>query len=102
MIAETKRTVPMPPEQFLELVIPSLEAFVAQEKAGKLITCGIFAGRPGGFGVMKAESNEEVDGFVRSLPIWGLVDREGIPLVLTEKRLELEKGILSQLRAQKK
>jgi hypothetical protein len=76
VIAETKRTVPMPPEQFLELVIPSLEAFVAQEKAGKLITCGIFAGRPGGWDV--------------------------IPLVSMEKRLELEKGILAQLRAQKK
>ena len=102
VIAEMERTAPMPPDQLLELVIASLEAFVAHEKAGKVITCGIFAGRPGGFGVVEAESHEDVDGFVRSLPFWGLVDWEVIPLVSMEKRLQIDKEDLARMKAQKK
>ncbi len=102
VIGELKRLPAMPPDQIQELVSASVEAMVAQEKAGKIVVGGGFAGRAGGFGVVEAQSHEEVEGFFKSLPFWSLLDWEVIPLVSFEKRLEMDREILARLRAQKK
>lgn len=102
VIGEAKRTPPMPPDQYLELVIASHEALAAHEKAGKIVAGGIFTGRQGGIAVVEAESHQEVDRLLCSLPFWVFVDWEVIPLVSFESGLERAKDKLAQLRAQKK
>lgn len=102
VIGEMKRTAPMPPEQFLKQAIASMQALAAQEKAGKVVAGGVFAGRPGGFGVVEAETHEEVDRFCTSLPFWALLDWEIIPLISYESAVERDQGILARLSAQKK
>src|SRR5215203_5040205 len=83
--------VGMPPERLAKvvehMVTPSLEQLVQWEQEGRVHGGGFTAARGGAF-IMEADSSEEVDQLLTSLPYWGLVKVEVKPLISTGTMLE--------------
>jgi muconolactone delta-isomerase len=81
----------MPPERLVQqidqMVIPSLEQLAQWEEEGRIHGGGYTAARGGVF-MIDADSSEEVDQLVSSLPYWGLVTVDVKPLVSTRSLLE--------------
>lgn len=74
----------LPPQQFAQymeqMVIPSHEALAKLEAEKKILAGGIFVGARGGVALVEAESNEEVDRLLMSLPFWSMVKWTVTPL----------------------
>ena len=66
----------MAPPQFAQMlehsILPSLD-MLAKWEADKKIMGGVYVGARKGVFVVEAESNEEVDKMIQSLPFWGLL-----------------------------
>ena len=81
----------MPPERLAQvveqMVVPSIEQLVQWEQEGRVYGGGYTAARGGVF-IMEADSSEEVDQLVTSLPHWGLVKVDVKPLISTSTMLE--------------
>src|SRR5215207_2842778 len=90
----------MPPEQLAQvvkqMVTPSLEKLVQWEQEGKVHGGGYTAARGGVF-IMEADSSEEVDQLVTSLPHWGLVKVDVKPLISTSAMLERSRAMSQRL-----
>jgi muconolactone delta-isomerase len=74
----------MPPERLTqvvnEVIVPSLEQLAQWEQEGRIHGGGYTAARGGVF-IIDADSPEEVDQLVTSLPYWGIVKVEVKPLI---------------------
>jgi muconolactone D-isomerase len=74
----------MPPEQLAQtvgqMVVPSLERLAQWEQEGRIHGGGYAGARVGVF-MVDADSTEEVDQLVASLPYWPLVKVEVKPLI---------------------
>ena len=83
--------VGMPPERLAqvmdEMVIPSLERLAQWEQEGRIHGGGYAAARGGVF-IMDADSSEEVEQLLTSLPYWGLVKVDVKPLISSSSLLE--------------
>jgi muconolactone delta-isomerase len=83
--------VGMPPERLAQvveqMVTPGLEKLVQWEQEGRVYGGGYTAARGGVF-IMEADSSEEVDQLVTSLPHWGLVKVDVKPLISMNSMLE--------------
>ena len=81
----------MPPERLAQvveqMVTPSLEQLAQWEEEGRIHGGGYTAARGGVF-MIDADSSEEVDQLVSSLPYWGIVTVDVKPLVSTRSLLE--------------
>ena len=81
----------MPPDRLVQqidqMVIPSLEQLAQWEQEGR-IHGGGFTGARGSTFVVEADSIEEVDQLVTSLPHWGLVKADVKPLISMNSMLE--------------
>ena len=90
----------MPPERLVQvvdqMVVPSLETLAQWEQEGKIHGGGITAARGGVF-MIDADSSEEVDQLVSSLPYWGLVKVDVKPLISTRSLLERSRAIRQRL-----
>ena len=86
----------MPPEQLApmvnQMVVPSLEQLAQWEQEGRIHGGGYTAARGGAF-MMEADSPEEVDRLVASLPYFPLVKVDVKPLVPTSTLLERGRAI---------
>src|SRR5919112_1741662 len=86
----------MPPDQLApmvnRMVVPSLEQLAQWEQEGRIHGGGYAAARGGAF-VMDADSPEEVDRLVASLPYFPLVKVDVTPLVPTSTLLERGRAI---------
>ncbi len=95
--------VGMPPEQLAkvvtQMVVPSIERLAQWEQEGRIHGGGYAAARGGAF-VMDADSTEEVDRLVASLPYFPLVKVEVKPLVPTSALLERGRAIGQRLQEQ--
>ena len=80
-----------------KMVIPSLEELMDHEEEGAIVG-GLPVGDRAFLFVVEAESNDDLDRMLRSLPIWGLLEWEVTPLQDFEARLEQEKTILGELK----
>ena len=93
----------MPPEQLAQvvdqMVVPSLERLARWEEEGRIHGGGYTAARGGVF-MVDADSSEEVDQLVSSLPYWGLVDVEVKPLIPTSALLERGRAVRQRLQEQ--
>ena len=93
----------MPPQQLGQvidqMVIPSLEKLAQWEEEGRIHGGGYTAARGGVF-MIDADSSEEVDQLVASLPYWGLVRVEVKPLISTSTLLERGRGVSQRLHEQ--
>ena len=83
--------VGMPPERLGQvmdqMVIPGIEKLAQWEQEGRIHGGGYTAARGGVF-IIDADSSEEVDQLVTSLPHWGLVKVDVKPLISTSSILE--------------
>src|SRR5215204_3137254 len=83
--------VGMPPERLAKvvehMVTPSLEQLVQWEQEGRVHGGGYTAARGAAF-IMEADSSEEVDQLLTSLPYWGLVKVDVKPLISTSEMVE--------------
>jgi muconolactone delta-isomerase len=86
----------MPPEQLApmvnQMVVPSLEQLAQWEQEGRIHGGGYTAARGGAF-MMEADSPEEVDRLVASLPYFPLVKVDVKTLVPTSALLERGRAI---------
>jgi muconolactone D-isomerase len=100
--AELKGTPPLPPEQFLELIVKETETEISYQKQGHILAQGSFAGGKGGCYIYDVESNEDLQKLVSRLPTFSFLDWEAIPLLSHEQNLEMLKQTLSSMRESKK
>jgi muconolactone delta-isomerase len=88
--------VGMPPErlgQVLDqMVVPGVEKLAQWEQEGRIHGGGYTAARGGVF-MIDADSSEEVDQLVTSLPHWGLVKVDVKPLISTNTMLERSRAM---------
>lgn len=98
---ELKGAVPLPPEQFLELVLKSWETVISYRQQGKILAGGNFAGRKGACQIYNVDSAEELDTLVSQLPVFPFLEYELIPLTTDEHALESTKQALAAMRASK-
>jgi hypothetical protein len=92
--------VGMPPERLGQLVdqmvVPSLEKLAQWEQEGRIHGGGYTAARGGVF-MIDADSSEEVDQLVTSLPYWGLVKIDVKPLISTSSMIERARAMRQRL-----
>jgi hypothetical protein len=92
--------VGMPPERLgqvvEQMVVPSIEQLTQWEQEGRIYGGGYTAARGGAF-IVEADSSEEVDQLVTSLPHWGLVKVEAKPLISTGAMLERAEAVSQRL-----
>ncbi len=81
------------------MVVPSLEQLAQWEEEGRIHGGGYTAARGGVF-MIDADSSEEVDQLVASLPYWGLVKVDVKPLVSTNSLLERGRATSQRLHEQ--
>ena len=83
--------VGMSPEQITQIreqmVVPGVEKLAQWEQEGRIYGGG-FTGARGSVFVIEADSIEEVDRIVTSLPHWGLVKVDVKPLISMSHMLE--------------
>ena len=81
----------MPPERLGQvmdqMIIPGIEKLAQWEQEGRIHGGGYTAARGGVF-IIDAESSEEVDQLVTSLPHWGFLKVDVKPLISTTALLE--------------
>jgi muconolactone delta-isomerase len=92
--------VEMPPKQLVQvidqMVIPSIEQLAQWDREGRIHGGGYTAARGVVF-MIDADSSEEVDQLVSSLPYWGLVKIEVKPLISTSAMLERGRAMIKGL-----
>ncbi len=92
--------VGMPPERLAQvidqMVIPGLEKLAQWEQEGRIHGGGYTAARGNVF-VVDAESSEEVDQLVTSLPHWGVVKVDVKPLISHSALLERARAMGQRL-----
>jgi muconolactone delta-isomerase len=90
----------MPPERLAQvvnqMVVPSLEKLAQWEHEGRIHGGGYAAARGGVF-VIDADSTEEVDQLVASLPYWPLIKVDVKALIPTSALLERGRAIGQRL-----
>ena len=87
--------VGMPPERLAQvmdqMVIPGVEKLAQWEQEGRIHGGGYTAARGGVF-IVDADSSDEVDQLVTSLPHWGVVKVDVKPLISNSVLLERARG----------
>ena len=86
----------MPPERLVQvldqMVVPGVEKLDQWEQEGRIHGGGYTAGRGGVF-MIDADSSEEVDQLVTSLPHWGMVKVVVLPLISTSSLVERARAV---------
>lgn len=80
------------------LVIPSFEAMSKLENEKKILASGIVSGGRAGMFIIDVESNKELTRLLQSLPFWGILKWEIIPLDSLKERIEVEKQMLENIK----
>jgi muconolactone delta-isomerase len=75
-----------------QMVVPGVEKLAQWEQEGRIHGGGYTAARGGVF-MIDADSSEEVDQLVTSLPHWGLVKVDVKPLISTSTMLERSRAM---------
>jgi len=84
-------------EMLENIVIPAFEEFEDLESEGALVG-GVPIGERAFAFIIEAESHEDVDRTLRSMPIWNMLEWEVTPLVDFESRAKQEREILKDLK----
>jgi hypothetical protein len=92
--------VGMPPERLVQvleqMVVPGIEKLAQWEQEGRIHGGGYTTARGGVF-IIDADSSEEVDQLVTSLPYWGLVKVDVKPLISTSSMVERSRALRQRL-----
>jgi hypothetical protein len=91
----------LPPEQLLGImrqwVTPSIDALINLKSEGKIIAGGVRVGERALVLIFEAESNEELDSILQSLPLWGLGKWKVTPLENLEGRNARDRQFTDEL-----
>jgi len=92
----------LPPQQIPGLIrtviFPTEEALAKLESEGK-VRGGVTAGAREGAFILDAESHDEANQIVQSLPAWGIAKFKLTPLVSFETRRQQDQQVLERLEA---
>ena len=83
-----------------QLIFPTLELSKKLQEEGKIVAGGPMSGAIGLAFIVKAESAEELDGLISSLPVWPRMETEVTPLSTFEARAQALRPRLGQLKQQ--
>jgi hypothetical protein len=93
----------MPPERLVQvldqMIIPGVEELAQWEQEGR-VHGGAYTGGRGGVFMIDAGSIEEVDQLVTSLPHWGLLKVDVLPLISTSSLVERARAVRQRLQEQ--
>jgi muconolactone delta-isomerase len=78
-------------------VTPSIDALINLKSEGKIIAGGVRVGERALVLIFEAESNEELDSILQSLPLWGLGKWKVTPLETLEGRNERDRQFTDEL-----
>jgi len=99
---ESIETGLVPPQQMAELIeqqiLPSIEAVVKLEEEEKVLAGGVPVGKRIGVVIVEADSNEELDRLITSLPFWGLMKVEVSPLQSFSEAVTRTRESLKQIK----
>ena len=85
--------------QMLEnTILPSFENVIKLEKEKKILASGLFTGARAGVFIIDAESNDELTRLLYTLPFWGIIKWEVIPLDTFEDRIQIDRKLLQNLK----
>ncbi len=98
---ELKSGYPLPPEQWLELVLENMRDVADYKKQGKIVVHGTPVGRQAGYMIWDVDSNQELQTLVTRLPVWPFMEWEIIPLISIQEVIESVEHSLAAVRANK-
>ena len=81
-----------------ETVLPSFDYLIQLETDKKILAGGLPVGDRGFVFIIDASSNEELDQILRSMPMWGSLQWEIIPLQPFKGRADYERNALKELK----
>ncbi len=84
-------------EMLENIVIPAFEELEELETEGALVG-GVPVGERAFAFIIEAESHDDVDRTLRSMPIWNMLEWEVTPLLDFESRAQQEREILKDLK----
>jgi hypothetical protein len=104
VIGESLENAPRAPNEMIgmleQIVIPSFETLIKMENDKKVLAGGLYAGARTGMVVLDADSHEECNKLLQSLPFWGELKWTITPLIsftegikMTHDGIELLKQI---------
>lgn len=96
--SELKGGYPLPPKEWLEIVLQSMEDVMNYKKQGKVVMHVGYVGRQAGTIIWDVDSNEELMRMLSQLAFWPFLEWEIIPLVSTEQTIESVKQALASVR----
>jgi len=88
---------PLPPQEWLGLVIKMLEAIKEHKQKGKIVVHGAYVGRRAGCIIWDVDSNKELQSLLIQLPLWPFMEWDIIPLLSTDETLESVKQAMQAL-----
>lgn len=98
---ELKGGYPVPAEQWLEMVLASMNTIMELRTQGKVVLHGGYVGQQAGVTIWDVESNEELQRLLTQLPFWPFLAWEITPLVSSEQTIESVKQSLAAVRESK-
>ncbi len=90
---------PLPPEQWLGLVVKTMEDITKHKQQGKLLVHGALVGQQAGYMIWDVDTHKELQGLLCQLPVWPFLEWEVIPLISTEDVLDSVRQALAGARA---
>ena len=90
----------LPPDQLVgmmrQAILRYLDALITLKSEGKIIAGGVPVGERAVVFIVEAESNEELDSILQSLPLWGLAKWKVTPLENLESRIARDRQFTEQ------
>ena len=91
----------LPPDQLVAImrqwVLPSMDTLIKLKSEGKILAGGLRVGERALVLIFEAESHEELDTILQSLPLWGLAEWKVTPLETLEGRTSRDRQFIEQL-----
>jgi muconolactone delta-isomerase len=92
---ELKSGYPLPPKEWMQLVLKGMEDLMDLKKQGKVVMHIGHAGLQAGTIIWDVDSNEELMDLLSRQTFWPFMEWQIIPGIPTEKTLESLKGALA-------
>ncbi len=82
-----------------ETILPSFDALVGLQAAGKVVAGGVLAGTRSASFVVEAADNDELDKLLEGLPFWAVMKTSVAPLQAFAKRAANDRALLERIKA---
>ena len=90
---------PVTSEHMEQMIIPSIDTCIKLREEGKILAGGVTVAGKAGVFIVDSESNEALSKLLMSLPFWGIMDWDIVPMESLEVRNETHRAMVAQLKA---